>query len=107
MNNIWLVREDKGKTPFYKDEVLKLLSKDFEIVEIKLNKSNQVESLVVKSLKHPELIDPICKGIGLYLQEDGGYLIDPRFLADSEIFTREVLPSLMIDLEMEDDEDMM
>jgi|GEM_PF-6252618 len=101
MNSLSFIRKSSIKEPFTEEEVKQLLSSDFEIVEITLNTDNFVESLVVKSISYPDLIDPVCKGIGLYLQDDNSYIIDPRFFKDSEVFFTKVVPDLMTDLELE------
>jgi hypothetical protein len=102
MTNLYFVRQQKGKVPFTYEELAKLLSSDFLILNTKITPEGNISDLVLKSTKHPEIngLDPICKGIGFYFDKDSGYWMDPRFYKDHEIFFSEVLPDLMTDLEL-------
>ncbi len=106
MNNIYLSRKEQGKTPFTKEEVKKLISADFKIQELIETPEGLVTTLVVTSTKHPELtgLDPLSGGIGIVLDEEDGYWIDPRFFMEHDVFFTEVLPDLMTDLELDYDE---
>ncbi len=105
MNNLYFVRNENVKEPFKPDEIKKLLSSDFEILDMTINEDGYINELVVTSTKHPELtgLDPITKGIGLSLRNEGGYWTDPRFFKDHKAYIEEVIPDLMTDLELEYD----
>ncbi len=105
MNNLYFRRKENVSAPFTEEEINKLLSSDFELRDLRIDDKGFVTDIVVTSTKHPELtgLDPITKGIGLSLREEGGYWTDPRFFVDHDAYLNEVLPDLLTDLELEDD----